>query len=86
MELLTYIEANNIEQILIDIRLTIEQVVRAFKRSNAYTFWSGYAPLPSADRNLGRTWNKLDAMEAPWKNLDEVNWYLLNYGNLGVTQ
>lgn len=86
IELLTYIEANNIEQILIDIRLTIDQVVRAFKRSNAYTFWSGYAPLPSADSNLGRTWNELDAMEAPWKNLEEANWYLLNYGNLGVTQ
>lgn len=82
MELLTYIKANNIEQILIDIRLTIEQVVRAFKRSNAYTFWSGYNPLPSAGSNLGRNWAELDAMNTEWKNWQVATWYLLLYGNM----
>lgn len=82
MELLTYIEANNIEQILIDIRLTIEQVVRAFKRSNAYAFWSGYNPLPSAGSNLGRNWAELDAMNTEWKNWQVATWYLLLYGNM----
>ena len=82
MELLTYIKANNIEQILIDIRLTIEQVVRAFKRSNAYTFWSGYNSLPSAGSNLGRNWAELDAMNTEWKNWQVATWYLLLYGNM----
>lgn len=86
MEALTWVEANNIEQILLDVQQMINQVVESFSRSNAYTFWSGYRPLPSSKTDYGRTWAQLDSMYVPWSNLDAVDWYLLNYGNLEVTQ
>lgn len=86
MEALTWVEANNIEQILLDVQKMINQVVESFSRSNAFTFWSGNRPLPSADSDLGRTWEELDAMNAPWENLETADWFLLAYGNLGVTK
>lgn len=82
MEALTWVEANNIEQILLDVQKMINQVVESFSRSNAFTFWSGNRPLPSADSDLGRTWEELDAMNTSWCNWQVADWYLLLYGNL----
>lgn len=82
MEALTWVEANNIEQILLDVQKMINQVVESFSRSNAFTFWSGNRPLPSADSDLGRTWAELDAMNTEWTNWQVADWYLLLYGNL----
>lgn len=82
MEALTWVEANNIEQILLDVQQMINQVVESFSRSNAYTFWSGYRPLPSSKTDYGRTWEELDTMNTEWKNWQVADWYLLLYGNL----
>lgn len=82
MNFLTYVEANDIEQILVDINAIMNQVFMAYARSNAFTFWSGNRPLPCAESNLGRTWVELDAMETTWANWQVADWYLLLYGNL----
>lgn len=79
---LTYQKANDIERILQFVETTIQQIARAFCRSNAFTFWSGYRPLPSAESNKGRTWEELDAMNTGWRNWQVATWYLLLYGNL----
>lgn len=79
---LTAAEANDIERILSDIEQTIIRVVKSFARSNAYTFWSGIRPFPSADSDCGRTWAELDEMDTKWKNWQAADWYLLLYGNL----
>lgn len=82
MRKLTAEGANQIEQALIDVQQTIERIVAAFSRSNAFTFWSGNRPLPSAKSDLGRNWGELDAMETTWANWQVATWYLLLYGNL----
>lgn len=81
MEGLTYQEANDIEQILVDVEAVINQVVAAMARSNSFTFWSGNRPFPTAESNLGRTWNEFDAMEFKWSDLDTANWYIWAYGD-----
>lgn len=86
MEALTYEEANDIEQILVIVEKITNRVISGFRRSGQFAFWSGTLGLPCADSDIGRTWEELDAMNAPWANLDNADWYLLNYGNLGVTQ
>ena len=63
MEGLTVDAANDIEKILVDINTVIERTLRSFKRSNAFTFWSGNEALPSAESDKGRTWAELDSME-----------------------
>lgn len=78
---LTYQEANDIEQILVDVESVINQVVAAMARSNSFTFWSGNRPFPTAESNLGRTWNEFDAMEFKWSDLDNANWYIWAYGD-----
>lgn len=82
MEALTWVEANNIEQILLDVQMVIDRVVNGMARSNSFTFWSGNRPFPTAESNLGRTWAELDAMETEWANWEVATWYLLLYGNL----
>ena len=82
MEALTWAEANNIEQILVDVETVINRVVNGMARSNSFTFWSGNRPFPTAESNLGRTWAELDAMNTEWKNWQVATWYLLLYGNL----
>lgn len=84
MELLTWVEANNIEQILVDVETVINRVVNGLARSNSFTFWSGNRPIPTAESNLGRTWAELDAMDTEWTNWQVATWYLLLYGNLEV--
>lgn len=81
MEGLTYQEANDIEKILVDVESVINQVVSAMARSNSFTFWSGNRPFPTAESNLGRTWNEFDAMEFKWSDLDNANWYIWAYGD-----
>lgn len=80
--LLTYVGANNIEQILSEINTLILQMLAAMCRSNAFTFWSGYIPIPCAASNKGRTWAELDSMSTTWANWQVATWYLLLYGNL----
>ena len=82
MEALTWVEANNIEQILVDVETVINRVVNSMARSNSFTFWSGNRPIPTAESNLGRTWAELDAMNTGWENWQVATWYLLLYGNL----
>ena len=82
MEALTWAEANNIEQILVDVETVINRVVNAMARSNSFTFWSGNLPFPTAESNLGRNWAELDAMDTTWANWQVATWYLLLYGNL----
>lgn len=82
MEYFTFSEANDIEQILLDIEFVINQVVRSFRRSDAFAFWSGNEPFPSVENDLGRTWAELDAMKTEWVNWQVADWYLLLYGNL----
>lgn len=82
MEALTWVEANNIEQILLDVQMVIDQVINGMARSNSFTFWSGNRPFPTAESNLGRNWAELDAMDTEWKNWQVATWYLLLYGNL----
>lgn len=53
MEALTWVEANNIEQILVDVETVINRVVNGMARSNSFTFWSGNRPFPTAESNLG---------------------------------
>lgn len=79
---MTVQEANDIERILAAIEKTINQVVGAFRRSNAPFFWSGNEPLPTAESDLGRTWEELDAMGTGWENWQAADWYLLLYGDL----
>lgn len=79
---MTVQEANDIEKILLDIECAINQVAGAFRRSNAPSFWSGSEPLPTAQSDLGRTWEELDAMGTTWDNWQVADWYLLLYGNL----
>lgn len=82
MEALTWVEANNIEQILVDVETVINRVVNAMARSNSFTFWSGNLPFPTAESNLGRNWAELDAMDTTWANWQVATWYFLLYGNL----
>ena len=82
MEALTWVEANNIEQILVDVETVINRVVNGMARSNSFTFWSGNRPFPTAESNLGRNWAELDAMNTGWENWQVATWYLLLYGNL----
>lgn len=82
MEALTWVEANNIEQILLDVQMVIDQVINGMARSNSFTFWSGNRPFPTAESNLGRNWAELDAMNTEWKNWQVATWYLLLHGNL----
>lgn len=82
MDGFTYGEANDIEQILLDIEIIIQRVVDGFFRSNASSFFSGRRPFPSAKSYIGRTWEELDAMNTTWANWQVANWYLLLYGNL----
>lgn len=85
MEGLTVDAANDIEKILVNINTVIERTLRSFKRSNAFTFWSGNEALPGAESDKGRTWAELDSMNTTWPQWDAADWYLLLYGNLEVT-
>lgn len=81
---LTVDDANDIEQILLDVETIIQRVVNGFARSAAFSFRSDSRPLPSAQSDWGRTWAALDAMNTTWANWQAANWYLLLYGNLNV--
>lgn len=83
---LTYSQANAIEQILFDIDKAIKQTVGSFVRLNAFTVVSGNRPLPSVDKDIGRTWAELDAMQTIWRNWDVATWFLLLHGNLTAVE
>lgn len=79
---LTVEKANDMERLLLYVEMVIQWVAAAFSRANAFTFWSGSRPLPSAKSDRGRTWAELDAMGTTWRNWQVATWYLLLYGNL----
>ena len=81
---LNWERANDIEKILVNINTVIERTLRSFKRSNAFTFWSGNEALPCAESDRGRTWAELDGMEITWENLETADWFQLGYGRLEV--
>lgn len=78
---LTYAGANEIEQALFLTEQIIQQVVAAFPRLAASTFWSGYRPLPSAMSDLGHTWDEFDAEGFVWNDLETADWYTWAYGS-----
>ena len=84
---LTFGEANDIERILVDVETVINRVVAGFFRSNAFTVICGNRPLPSAQSDLGRTWDDIDAEDLTWDDLDEhgSSWYTIQYGVLKGT-
>ena len=84
---LTVEEANDIERILVDVETVINWVVAGFFRSNAFTVICGNRPLPSAQSDLGRTWDDIDAEGLTWDDLDEhgSSWYTIQYGVLKGT-
>lgn len=84
MEGLTFERANDIEKILLDVQKVINQIVKGFHRSNAFTMWSGEEHLPSADSDLGRTWDEFDAVGFVWSDLEAFDWYLWAYGRKGT--
>lgn len=84
---LTFGEANDIERILVDVETVINRVVAGFFRSNAFTVICGNRPLPSAQSDLGRTWDDIDAEDLTWDDLDDhgSSWYVIQYGVLKGT-
>ena len=84
---LTFEEANDIERILVDVETVINRVVAGFFRSNAFTVICGNRPLPSAQSDLGRTWDDIDAEALTWDDLDDhgSSWYVIQYGVLKGT-
>lgn len=84
---LTFEEANDIERILVDVETVINRVVAGFFRSNAFTVICGNRPLPSAQSDLGRTWDDIDAEALTWDDLDAhgSSWYVIQYGVLKGT-
>lgn len=84
---LTVEEANDIERILLDVETVINWVVAGFFRSNAFTVICGNRPLPSAQSDLGRTWDDIDAEDLTWDDLDDhgSSWYTIQYGVLKGT-
>ena len=81
---LTFEEANDIERILVDVETVINRVVAGFFRSNAFTVICGNRPLPSAQSDLGRTWDDIDAEALTWGDLDDhgSSWYVIQCGVL----
>ena len=80
---LGYAGANDIETILEDIEYTVQHVFSGMFRSGQFDVWAGdRRPIPTANSDLGRTWETLDAMETTWANWEVASWYLLLYGNL----
>lgn len=81
MDYLTYTEANDIEQILVDIEFVITHTIQSMARLNAFMFVSGYRPFPSSASDYGRTWDDIDALELNWDDLDDGEaWYTIQYG------
>lgn len=79
---LAYTGANNIEQILFDIDYVVHHIFETMFRAGQFDAWSGHRPFPTANSNLGRTWEELDGMKTTWANWQVATWYLILYGNL----
>lgn len=83
MNRLTWRQANDIEQLLVDAEYTIFHVQTGLKRLGQFDAWCGKDPMvPTAYYDDGRTWEELDALESTWANWQLADWYLLLYGNL----
>ena len=81
MDYLTYTEANDIEQILVDIEFVITHTIQSMYRLNGFMFVSGYRPFPSSASDYGRTWDDIDDLELNWDDLDDGEaWYTMQYG------
>lgn len=83
MDGLGYGEANDIEKILEDVEYTVHHVFSCLWRAGQFDAWAGdRRPFATANSNMGRTWEELDAMNTTWTNWEVATWYLLLYGNL----
>lgn len=83
MQRLTWQQANDIEQLLVDAEYTIFHIHNGLKRLAQFDAWCGPGPrFATANHDDGRTWEELDALESTWANWQAANWYLLLYGNL----
>lgn len=83
MDGLGYSGANNIEKILEDVEYTVHHVFSCLWRAGQFDAWAGdRRPFSTANSDMGRTWEELDAMNTTWANWEVATWYLLLYGNL----
>ena len=83
MDRLGYSGANDIEKILEDVEYTVHHVFSCLWRAGQFDAWAGdRRPFATANSDMGRTWEELDAMNTTWSNWEVASWYLLLYGNL----
>lgn len=80
MEDFTHQEANDIEQILIDINEVMDRIIASFRRCGQFTGICGVLPLPVEGWDRGRTWEELDALGWGWDVWDTLTWNQLLYG------
>lgn len=80
---LTWSKANDIEKIIESIEYTVEHVFAGLFRAGQFDAMAGdRRPFPTANSDMGRTWEELDDMGTTWANWELATWYLLLYGNL----
>lgn len=80
---LTWSKANDIEKIIESIEYTVEHVFAGLFRAGQFDAVAGdRRPFPTANSDMGRTWEGLDALGTTWANWELATWYLLLYGNL----
>lgn len=83
MNRLTWQQANDIEQLLVDAEYTIFHIHEGLKRTGQFDAWCGPGPrFATAKHDDGRTWEELDAMETEWSGWDAATWYSLLYGHV----
>lgn len=83
MNRLTWQQANDIEQLLVDAEYTIFHIHEGLKRTGQFDAWCGPGPrFATAKHSDGRTWEELDAMETEWSGWDAATWYSLLYGHV----
>ena len=80
---LTIGRANDIETIIKNIEYTVDHVFAGLFRLSQFDAVTGERrPVPTANSDMGRNWEELDAMGTTWANWQAASWYLLLYGNL----
>lgn len=80
---LTWSKANDIEKIIESIEYTVEHVFAGLFRAGQFDAVAGdRRPFPTANSDLGRSWEELDAMKTTWASWQVASWYLLLYGNM----
>lgn len=80
---LTISRANDIETIIKNIEYTVDHVFAGLFRLSQFDAVTGdRRPVPTANSDMGRNWEELDAMQTTWASWQVASWYLLLYGNM----